>query len=70
MIETIDSLRLKTKTEFIQILRWEDDGGAMYDIDIPLSQVAENNTPQSRDGAANNLFYSELKNSQSKGNGK
>jgi hypothetical protein len=46
MIETVDSLRLKTKTEFIQILRWEDDGGAIYDIDISRPQVAKTNTPK------------------------
>ena len=60
MIESVDSLRLKTKAEFIQILRWEDDGGAIYDIDIPLPQVAETPTPRSRNVATDDLFYAEL----------
>ena len=57
LIETVYSKRLKTKTEFIQILRWEDDGGAIYDIDIPLPQVAETNAPRSMDVAGECFIY-------------
>jgi len=60
LIETVYSKRLKTKAEFIQILRWEDDGGAIYDIDIPLPQVAETNTPRSMDVAGDDLLYDEM----------
>jgi len=56
MLETVYSKRPKTKTEFIQILRWEDDGGAVYDIDTPLPQVAETNTPGSVDVARDSLL--------------
>jgi len=68
MIETVYSKRLKTKAEFIQILRWEDDGGAIYDIDIPFPQVAETNTPRSMDVIRGYLSYDEIKNNRSKGN--
>ena len=62
LIETVYSKRLKTKAEFIQILRWEDDGGAAFETDILLPQAAETNTPQSMDVAGDDLSYDELKN--------
>jgi hypothetical protein len=46
MIETTYSERLKIKTDFTQILRWEDDGGAICDIDIPPSQMAGTDHPR------------------------
>lgn len=55
MLETVCSKRLKTKTEFIQILRWEDDGGAVYDIETPLPQVAETNTTRSMEVTEDDL---------------
>jgi hypothetical protein len=61
MMETVNSLRQKTKAEFIQILHWEDDGGAVYDIDTPLPQVAETNTSRSMNVATDDLFYAGLK---------
>ena len=61
MIESVDSLRLKTKAEFIQILRWEDDGGAVFDVDPPFPQVVGTSTPRPRNVATDDLFYAELK---------
>ncbi len=61
MIETVYSKRLKTKAEFIQILRWEDDGGAAFEADDLIPQVAETNTPRSMDVAGDDLLYDEMK---------
>jgi len=44
------------------ILCWEDDGGAAFEDDNPIPQVAETNTPRSMDVAKGNLSYDELKN--------
>ena len=33
------------KTEVRNILRWEDDGGPVFETANPLPQVAENKTP-------------------------
>jgi hypothetical protein len=63
MIETVDSEPLlKTVSEFKPILRWEDDGGATFEGDKPIPQVAETNTPRSMDVARDDLLYDELKN--------
>jgi hypothetical protein len=62
LIETVDSERLKTVSELTQLLRWEDDGGAVFETGILLPQVAETNTPRSMDVASNDLSYDELKN--------
>ena len=62
MIETVDSEPLKTRTEFIQILRWEDDGGATFEGGTPIPQVAETNTPRSMDVTGDDLSYDEIKN--------
>jgi hypothetical protein len=61
MMETVDFERLKTVSEFTHILRWEDDGGAMFEGDNPIPQVAETNTPRSMDVAGDDLLYDELK---------
>ena len=62
IIETIYSKRLKTKAEFAQILRWEDDDGAVYDIDTLLPQVVETNTLRSMGVDEDDLLCDELKN--------
>ena len=62
MIESVDSLRLKTKAEFTQILRWEDDGGAVYDMDTQLPQVVETSTLRSMHVAEDDLLSDELEN--------
>ena len=52
MIETVDSEPLTLAvSEFKPILRWEDDGGAVFETGILLPQVAEVNTPRSMDVA-------------------
>lgn len=51
MIETVNSEWLKTETELTQLLRWEDDGGAVFETVNSLPQVAETNTPRSMDAA-------------------
>ena len=62
MIEKVDSEPPKTVSEFTQIQRWEDDGGAIYDSDYPhLPQVTETSTPRSMDVAGDDLLYAELK---------
>jgi hypothetical protein len=62
MMETADSEMLKTASELTNILRWEDDGGAMFEEDNPIPQVAETNTPRSMDVTGDDLSYDELKN--------
>jgi hypothetical protein len=62
LIETVDSERLKTVSELTQLLRWEDDGGAVFETGNLLPQVAETNTPRSMDVAKDDLLYDELKN--------
>jgi hypothetical protein len=52
VIKTVDSEPLlKTVSEFMHILRWEDDGGATFEGDKPIPQVADTNTPRSMDVA-------------------
>jgi hypothetical protein len=70
MMETADSEMLKTASEFTNILRWEDDGGAMFEEDNPIPQVAETNTPRSMDVTGDDLSYDELKKNHSKGDKK
>ena len=62
VIEKVDSERLKTISELTQLLRWEDDGGAVFETGMLLPQVAEVNTPRSMDVAGDDLLYDELKN--------
>jgi hypothetical protein len=63
MIETVDSEPLlKTVSEVMPILRWEDDGGATFEGDKPIPQVAETNTPWSMDVTGDDLSYDEIKN--------
>ena len=70
MIETVDSEPLKTRTEFIQILRWEDDGGATFEGGTPIPQVAETNNPRSMDVTGDDLSDDKLKKNHSKGDKK
>ena len=61
MIEKVDSEGLKTVSELTQLLRWEDDGGAVFETGILLlPQVAEVNTPRSMDVAGDDLLYDEI----------
>jgi hypothetical protein len=57
MVETANSNWLKTETEFTQILRWEDDGGAVFETVNPLPQVAKTNTPRSMDVPGECFLY-------------
>ena len=57
MNETVDSETPKTVSELTHILRWEDDGGAVFEGDNPIHQVAETNTLQSMDVAGECLSY-------------
>jgi hypothetical protein len=66
MIETVDTEMLKTVSELTTILRWEDDGGAAFEGDDPIPQVAETNTPRSMDVTGDDLSYDELKNKSPK----
>jgi hypothetical protein len=59
MIETVDPELLKTVSELTHILRWEDDGGAAFEGDNPIPQVAETNTPRSMDVAGECLLLGE-----------
>jgi hypothetical protein len=62
MIEPVNSEMPKTVSELTHILRWEDDGGAAFEGDNPIPQVAEINTPRSMDMARDDLSYDEIKN--------
>ncbi len=42
------------------ILRWEDDGGPVFETANPLPQVAENKTPRPMDVAGDDLLYDDL----------
>jgi len=59
MVETINSEWLKTETELSQILRWEDDGGAMFETVNPLDQVAKTNTPRPMDVSRGVFLFKE-----------
>jgi hypothetical protein len=48
-------------SELTHILRWEDDGGAAFEEDNPIPQVAETNTPRSMDVTGDDLSYDEIK---------
>jgi len=70
-VKKIELLLLKKSTlkgsrlylsSLTQLLRWEDDGGAVFETGILLPQVAEENTPRSMDVAGDDLLYDELKN--------
>jgi len=56
MVETVNSEWLKTETELTQILRWEDDGGAVFETVNPPNQVAKTNTPRSMD-VSRGMFF-------------
>jgi hypothetical protein len=62
MSEIANSERLKSEAEFTPVLRWEDDGGAVSEEDNPIPQVAETNTPRSKDVMGGDLSYDELEN--------
>ena len=71
MIETVDSEPLlKTVSEVMPILRWEDDGGATFEGGTPIPQVAETNNPRSMDVTGDDLSYDKLKKNHSKGDKK
>jgi hypothetical protein len=56
MVETVNSERIKTETELAHILRWEDDGGVVFDIVNPLPQTDEEEYLRSMDAAREQLF--------------
>jgi len=65
MIETVASEPPKAVSEFLEILRWEDDGGATFEAfeeDNSIPQVAETNTPRSMDVTGDDSSYDEIKN--------
>ena len=66
MMETVDTEMLKTVSELIHILRWEDDGGAVSEGGHTIPRMAETNTSQSMSGAKNDSLYVELNNNHSK----
>jgi hypothetical protein len=73
MIETVDSESSKSVSELMGILRWEDDGGAMFEVfeeDDPIPQVAETNNPRSMDVTGDELSYDKLKKNHSQGDKK
>jgi hypothetical protein len=70
MIEPVNSEMPKTVTELTHILRWEDDGGAAFEGDHPIPQVAETNTPRSMDVTGDDLSYDELRINHPKGDKK
>jgi hypothetical protein len=59
MIQTVDSERLKAVFELTHILRWEEDGGAVFEPVIPLPQAAKTNTPRSMSVTGNDVLYDE-----------
>jgi hypothetical protein len=56
MIQTVDSERLKAVFELTHILRWEEDGGAVFEPVIPLPQAAKTNTPRSMSVTGNDVL--------------
>ena len=50
------------------ILRWEDDGGPVFETDNPLPQAAENKTPRPMDMAGDDPLYDDLWKSSELGN--
>jgi len=50
----------RTEGVLENILRWEDDGGPVFETANPLLQVAENKTPHPMDVAGDDLLYDDL----------
>lgn len=68
MTKTVDSEPPKTVSELIHVQRWEDDGGAMSsEGGHPTSNVAVTGTPQLMGVEKDDLLFSELNNTYSKG---
>jgi hypothetical protein len=61
MIEKVNSEPPKTVFELTHVQRWEDDGGAVFDINTLSPQEAETNISQPRNVAGEDLSYAELK---------
>ena len=56
MVKTVNSEWLKTETELTQILRWEDDGGAVFETINPLPKAMKTNTPRPMD-VSRGMFF-------------
>jgi hypothetical protein len=50
----------RSKAVLENILRWEDDGGSVFETDHPLPQAAESNTPRPTDVVGDDVPYDEL----------
>jgi hypothetical protein len=61
MLELVmpDSKLESSQTGLDNILRWEDDGGAVFGARQPLPQAAEINTPPPMDAARECFLYDE-----------
>jgi hypothetical protein len=55
----LDSELEGSKGVLENILRWQDDGGPVFEPGNPLPQVVEKNTPRLMDVAEDDLLYDE-----------